>query len=58
MAKMDAGDFEKMISLVIPVYNEEGNLPVLMNRILPVMSALKRPWEIILVDDGSRDRSL
>lgn len=47
-----------MISLVIPVYNEEGNLPLLMNRIRPVMSALGRPWELILVDDGSRDRSL
>jgi undecaprenyl-phosphate 4-deoxy-4-formamido-L-arabinose transferase len=58
IAKMDAGDFEEMISLVIPVFNEEGNLPALMNRIRPVMSALKRPWEIILVDDGSRDRSL
>ena len=55
---MDAGNVEEMISLVIPVYNEEGNLPVLMNRIRPVMSALKRPWELILVDDGSRDRSL
>jgi len=58
IAKMDAGNVEEMISLVIPVYNEEGNLPVLMNRIRPVMSALKRPWEVILVDDGSRDRSL
>jgi undecaprenyl-phosphate 4-deoxy-4-formamido-L-arabinose transferase len=56
--KMDAGNVEKMISLVIPVFNEEGNLPVLMSRIRPVMSALKRPWEVILVDDGSRDRSL
>jgi len=53
-----SGDFEKMISLVIPVYNEEENLPSLMARIRPVMSTLKRPWEIILVDDGSRDRSL
>ena len=58
MAKTDARDFEKMISLVIPVFNEEGNLPVLMSRIRPVMSALRRPWEVILVDDGSRDRSL
>ena len=58
IAKMDAGNVEEMISLVIPVYNEEGNLPVLMNRIRPVMSALRRPWELILVDDGSRDRSL
>ena len=58
IAKMDAGNVEEMISLVIPVYNEEGNLPLLMNRIRPVMSALRRPWELILVDDGSRDRSL
>jgi undecaprenyl-phosphate 4-deoxy-4-formamido-L-arabinose transferase len=58
IARMDKTDFEKMISLVIPVFNEEGNLPVLMGRIRPVMSALNRPWEVILVDDGSRDRSL
>jgi glycosyltransferase involved in cell wall biosynthesis len=58
MAVVDAGDFDRMISLVIPVFNEEGNLPVLMGRILPVMSGLKRPWEVILVDDGSRDLSL
>jgi undecaprenyl-phosphate 4-deoxy-4-formamido-L-arabinose transferase len=47
-----------MISLVVPVYNEEDNLPELMKRIRLVMAALARPWEIILVDDGSRDRSL
>ncbi len=58
IAKMDAGNVEMMISLVIPVYNEEENLFTLMNRIRPVMSALERPWEVILVDDGSRDRSL
>jgi len=56
--KMGTGNVQAMISLVIPVYNEEGNLPLLMNRIRPVMSALGRPWELILVDDGSRDRSL
>jgi undecaprenyl-phosphate 4-deoxy-4-formamido-L-arabinose transferase len=48
----------EMISLVIPVFNEEKNLIPLMERIRPVMSALNRSWEIILVDDGSRDRSL
>jgi undecaprenyl-phosphate 4-deoxy-4-formamido-L-arabinose transferase len=58
MVKMDAGDFERMISLVIPVFNEEKNLPALMGRIRPVMSSLKRPWEVVLVDDGSRDSSL
>jgi undecaprenyl-phosphate 4-deoxy-4-formamido-L-arabinose transferase len=47
-----------MISLVIPVYNEEKNIPVLMERTQAVMEALHRSYEIILIDDGSRDRSL
>ncbi|HET6461044.1 MAG TPA: glycosyltransferase [Syntrophales bacterium] len=49
---------QPMISLVIPVYNEEDNLHILMERIRPVMQAMGRPYEIILVDDGSRDSSL
>jgi undecaprenyl-phosphate 4-deoxy-4-formamido-L-arabinose transferase len=47
-----------MISLVIPVYNEEGNLTRLMERVMPTMSSMNRPFEVILVDDGSRDSSL
>ncbi len=47
-----------MISLVIPVYNEEGNLTQLMDRIRPVMSSMERPYEVVFVDDGSRDQSL
>ena len=58
ISRMDMGNDAGMISLVIPVYNEEKNLPALMSRIRPVMSALGRAWEIILVDDGSRDASL
>lgn len=46
------------ISLVIPVYNEENNLKVLMERIRPVMDNLKKSYEIIFIDDGSRDGSL
>ena len=49
---------EMRISVVIPVYNEEANLKALMGRLLPVMESLARPFEIILVDDGSRDASL
>ncbi len=49
---------QPMISLVIPVYNEEENLHILMERIRPVMQGMGRPYEIILVDDGSRDSSL
>ena len=47
-----------MISVVIPVYNEEKNLSLLMDRLEKVMQSLERPYEIIFVDDGSRDRSL
>ncbi len=58
MAIQRIENYKEMISLVVPVYNEEDNLPELMKRIRLVMAALARPWEIILVDDGSRDRSL
>jgi undecaprenyl-phosphate 4-deoxy-4-formamido-L-arabinose transferase len=46
------------ISVVIPVYNEEPNLEELVSRLLAVLDGLDRPAEIILVDDGSRDRSV
>jgi undecaprenyl-phosphate 4-deoxy-4-formamido-L-arabinose transferase len=46
------------ISVVVPVYNEEGNLSELIARLTAVMDGLGRPYELIFVDDGSRDRSL
>jgi undecaprenyl-phosphate 4-deoxy-4-formamido-L-arabinose transferase len=46
------------ISIVIPVYNEEGNLKPLFASLLPVMQKLGKPFEIIFTDDGSCDRSL
>lgn len=46
------------ISLVIPVYNEEESLQNLMDRIRPVMKGMARPYEVIFIDDGSRDSSL
>jgi undecaprenyl-phosphate 4-deoxy-4-formamido-L-arabinose transferase len=51
-------DRETMISLVIPVYNEEANLPRLIERLRSVMQTTGRSYEIICVDDGSRDNSL
>jgi glycosyltransferase involved in cell wall biosynthesis len=45
------------ISLIIPVYNEEQNLPLLYDAIRAVFAPLKQSWEVIFVDDGSRDRS-
>jgi polyisoprenyl-phosphate glycosyltransferase len=45
-------------SLVIPIYNEEANIPELYRRIDAVLNTLEGNAEIIFVDDGSRDRSL
>jgi undecaprenyl-phosphate 4-deoxy-4-formamido-L-arabinose transferase len=46
------------VSVVIPVYNEEQNLRVLLDRLKPVMQGLGKGFEIIFIDDGSRDDSL
>ncbi len=43
---------------MIPVYNEEENLPSLLPRLLPVLDGLGRSYEVVFVDDGSRDRTL
>lgn len=45
------------LSVVIPVYNEELNLPTLFARLYPVLDALGRTYEIIFTNDGSADRS-
>jgi len=45
------------LSVVIPVYNEEENLPLLWPELREVLDGLALPYEIIFVDDGSRDRS-
>ena len=45
------------ISVVIPVFNEEGNLDELVDRCLKSCRGIKRSFEIILVDDGSQDGS-
>lgn len=46
------------LSLVIPVYNEQDNLPLLFESIYTIMKPLGKTWEAILVDDGSSDGSL
>ncbi len=45
------------ISVVVPVYNEEENLPILIPRITEVLNPLGKTYEMIFVDDGSTDRS-
>ena len=45
------------LSVVIPVYNEEQGLAALFARLYPALDALRIPYEIVFVNDGSRDRS-
>jgi glycosyltransferase involved in cell wall biosynthesis len=45
------------ISVVVPVYNSEESLPLLVERLVPVLRSLERNFEIILVDDFSKDKS-
>jgi len=45
------------LSVVIPVYNEEDGLPTLFARLYPALEALGISYELIFVNDGSRDRS-
>lgn len=54
--RMRASD-EPEISIVIPVYNEEENLPVLAEEIRAALETVNRPYEVVLVDDGSTDTS-
>ncbi|MFT3867009.1 MAG: glycosyltransferase [Nibricoccus sp.] len=46
------------LSIVIPVYNEELNLPTLFQRLYPVLDGLGRSYEIIFTNDGSHDKSI
>ncbi|MBG80769.1 MAG: undecaprenyl-phosphate 4-deoxy-4-formamido-L-arabinose transferase [Phycisphaerae bacterium] len=45
------------LSIVIPVYNEIENLEELIHRCVQMGESLDNPWELVLVDDGSRDGS-
>jgi glycosyltransferase involved in cell wall biosynthesis len=46
------------LSVVVPVYNEEQNLPLLYTAVVNALKSITDPWELVLVDDGSRDNSL
>lgn len=45
------------LSVVVPVYNEEDVLPLLAQRLRPVLDGLATPYEVVAVDDGSTDAS-
>jgi dolichol-phosphate mannosyltransferase len=46
---------EPSLSIVVPVFNEEGNIRPLFDALLPVLTATGMTWEIIFSDDGSTD---
>jgi glycosyltransferase involved in cell wall biosynthesis len=45
------------LSVVVPVYNSQGSLPLLVQRLHPVLESIGTPYELVLVNDGSRDES-
>ena len=45
------------ISIITPVYNEQESLPLFFKRVVPIMENIGLPFEIIAVNDGSRDAS-
>lgn len=48
---------DPIISIVAPVYNEEALIGAFYTRVRQVMTALGEPWELVLVNDGSADRT-
>ncbi len=52
------GSLRPQFSFLIPVYNEEETLPEMYRRIRPIMDRMEGPVELVLINDGSRDRSL
>ncbi|HLY92809.1 MAG TPA: glycosyltransferase family 2 protein [Candidatus Angelobacter sp.] len=47
-----------MLSVVVPIYNEEENIDAFHHAVVAVMDGVREPWEIVYVNDGSRDSSL
>ena len=45
----------KTVSVVVPCFNEEANVPLLYARVAAVFAALPHALELVLVNDGSRD---
>jgi glycosyltransferase involved in cell wall biosynthesis len=57
---MDSAHFESLnegLSVVVPVFNSEGSLTPLVERLVAVLPSVATEWEILLINDGSRDRS-
>jgi dolichol-phosphate mannosyltransferase len=53
----DARTSTPTYSVVVPVFNEEGNVEALTSRVVAAMEEVGEPFELLFVDDGSRDRT-
>ena len=51
-------EFPPQLSLIVPVYNESSNLDLFYERVLKVLKPLNVSYEILFIDDGSKDDSL
>ncbi|MBM4098277.1 MAG: glycosyltransferase, partial [Planctomycetes bacterium] len=58
MASSSARPAQPLLSAVVPFLNEAATLPRLISTLKRVLGELGLPWELVLVDDGSRDDSL
>lgn len=58
MSGQDGNETAPVYSVVAPVYNEAATLPEFYRRMVAVMDSTGQPWELILVNDGSKDDSL
>lgn len=56
-APLAGSDGAPVLSVVIPVYNEEAGLSALYARLYPALDALEVSYEVLFIDDGSQDRS-
>ena len=57
MATSSVRDTSIEITVAVPIYNEEDNIPLLYERTRDALDALGRSWELVLVNDGSKDDS-
>ncbi len=49
---------DKMVSIVVPCFNEQEALPIFFDEFIRVFKELEYDWELLLVDDGSKDDTL
>jgi glycosyltransferase involved in cell wall biosynthesis len=58
MRDQPSTDHTPYLSIVVPVYNEEDNIEILHREIKASVDSIEGPYEIIIIDDGSTDKTL